>query len=331
MSQPRNVLICGRYCSEAEAHLRSDPRLEVQITKDDPDLRWLAWAEVLLIRSRTKVTGELLSRAPQLTHVITATSGFDHIDLANCKARGVQAYFCPDANAQSAAELTWGLILSLVRKISTSQAAIRSGVWNREPLIGEELFGKTLGIVGLGRIGRRVAGFGRAFGMRVIAFDPYVTNQVFDDLGVKRLAYTEVLRDAHILSFHVPSTRQTLRMVNRSTIAEMTSDTLLINASRGDVVCEDELADALRERRLAGAALDVFTREPLDPESQLARLKNVLLTPHIGALTHDAFRNSSHAAAAKVFDLLEGRIPKDLLPPQEPWVLEPFGPRADSH
>lgn len=326
-----NVVICGRFCSEAEALLRSNPKLALHLTTDNPEAKALASAEVLLIRSRTKISPEFLVGAPNLKHVITGTSGFDHIDLKACEIRGIKAYFCPDSNAQSAAELTWGLILSLVRKLPAANQALHAGSWNREPLVGQELHGKTLGVVGLGRIGRRVAQFGNAFGMRVIGFDPYVSNETFAELKVQRLAYTEVLRDAHILTFHVPSTKQTLRMINRSTLSEMTNDTLLVNASRGEIVCEDELIDALREGRLAGAALDVFTREPLDPTSQLAKLKNVILTPHIGALTHEAFRNSSREAAKKVFTVLEGEIASNSLPPQEPWILEPFGAKPAAH
>lgn len=301
-SQKLKVLITEKFSTEASVKLSTSGLFQVERLTSPSELpEKIATTNLLIIRSKTKITKDLLEKAPHLKCIITCTSGFDHIDLITTKEKNITVMYTPDANATSAAELTWGLVLSAARKIIEAQKNIKSGTWSREQLSGIELSGRTYGIVGLGRIGQKVAGFAKAFGMNVVAFDPYQDDEAFSKLQIERSSYEEVLKQSDILSFHVPLTKETKNMLNRSHFEFTNRNVIIVNTSRGGVVNEDDLAHALENKLIAGCALDVFEKEPLGRESKLLKAQNVVLTQHMGALTEEAFQKASdHAATAAI-------------------------------
>jgi D-3-phosphoglycerate dehydrogenase / 2-oxoglutarate reductase len=273
----------------------------------------------LLIRSRTKVDKQLLDQAPSLKWIATATSGFDHIDFRECDKRGITVSHTPDANVQSAAELTIALILNLSRKVPLALQAVAKNQWRGDELRGFSLKDKTLGLVGLGRVGQQVAKTLKTLGMKIVGADPYVDDAVFTQLGATRMAFTELLVVADFVSFHVPLTKETMNMIGYPTIRLMNPDAYLINTSRGAVVDENEVIVALDEGLIKGAALDVFEREPLTNQSRLRGRDNALLTPHVGAFTEEAIESASLAAVDRTIEFFRTGKAKDTLPLKVGW------------
>ncbi len=320
-----HVLICDRFDLEAEAKLRSTPGLTLaKASQPNPTADELAAADALVIRSRTKIDATLLSRAPRLKVVVTSTSGFDHIDLAATTAKGVTVMYTPDANAASAAEHTWALTLAAMRKIPSAHRAVKTGDWNRELLMGRQLAGLTYGVIGLGRIGCRVAKIASAFGMKLVAFDPFKDEAHFEKEGCVRMSLDEVFKNADVVSCHVPATAETHHMIRRLALAEAGHDIVFVNTSRGSVIEEHILVEALDKGWFVAAGLDVFEREPLARVSQLVGRDNVVLSPHIGATTLEAFRGASLDAAHKVAEFARSGTVSDPLPPNEPWMVGGF-------
>ncbi len=309
----KNVIVTDRFSSHALALLKAHCNVMTgDITAED-----YKSAEVLVIRSRTQVTKEFLDQAPNTKLIITSTSGYDHIDLEETQKREITVTHTPDANAQSTAELTWLLLLSLARQFSQTQKMLQTQNWDRKSLQGIELAGKTLGIVGLGRVGSKVAQIAKAFQMEVIAYDPYREDSEF--VGIQRVGYTELLRMCNIVSYHVPYTKETHRMLNRNLFEDMLDGMIVINACRGEVMNELDLLHGLEIGKISRLGLDVFTKEPLDPNSPLLSHPRVVCTPHIGATTEAAFENSSMHAAQKCLDYFAGKKLDDLLPYDKPW------------
>ena len=305
------IYIAEKFSVEARAILMAATHL--QITEN------LADAEGLIIRSRTKITADYLNLAPKVKVIITSTSGFDHIDLSETQKRNITVMYTPDANAVSAAEHTWSLLLSLVRCIPTADRSMRSGKWERESFNGFELAGKTLGIIGLGRIGQKVAQIAKAFSMTVVVFDPYQEDPAYQQLNLYRSSYEEVLKSADILSFHVPLTKETKNMFNQSHADYVSPKTVVINASRGGVVNELDLVMMLEQNKIAAAALDVFEKEPLPRDSKLFKTPRLILTPHLGALTTDAFEKSSTEAAQLMINFFLSNAVRNTLPLVNNW------------
>lgn len=300
------VVITEKFSLEAQVTLKNSGLVEViKLSSPDELVAHLPDANILIIRSRTKITRELLAQAPKLKLIITCTSGFDHIDLQATQERDLHVLHTPEANTQSAAELTWALILNANRNIIESQKQLKAGLWDRELMVGTELYGKTLGIVGLGRIGQKVAHFAQTFGMQVVAFDPYQDDKAFSELNLERSSYEELLKQSDIISFHVPLTQETKNMFNRSHMEYVNKGVVIINTSRGSVVNEDDLVEALDLGTVKMAALDVFAKEPLSRDSKLLRSQKVILTQHIGALTEEAFSKASRSGAALCLEYLK--------------------------
>lgn len=320
MPDRKVVLISDRFTQEALLTLESQAFLDVR-RSPTPNLEQLNLEGVngLLIRSRTPVTRQVLSRAKSLQVIVTATSGFDHIDLEACAEWGITVMFTPGANVESAAQLTWALVLACANKVVNAHREIKAGTWNRDLLTGTELADKTYGIVGLGRIGSRVASIAEAFGMHVIAYDPYQDDAAFREAGAERVAYEEVLKQSDVLSFHVPRTRETHLMLNRSQLEYIHRGLILVNTSRGSVISEPDLVEALEQGWIGAAGLDVFEKEPLPRTSKLPNFQNVVLTPHIGATTVEAFAKASEQAAFKLIRFFMEGSTADTLPPKAPW------------
>lgn len=318
--QKQLILVTDRFAPEAFAKLKGCIALEVvQTSSPLPTSEELRNAVGLIIRSRTKINSELLAQAPNLKVIVTSTSGFDHIDFKATQARSIIVMHTPEANAQSAAELTWLLVLACSRKFNQAHAQLKKGEWKRDLLAGTELHGKTYGIVGLGRIGSRVARFAIAFGMDVIAFDPYVEPEAFEFAKAERVSFEELFRRADYVSLHVPATLETRKMINFRTLEGASSELCLINTSRGDVIDEPELIKALDQNLIKAVGLDVFTTEPLSHSSPLLKMPQAILSPHIGATTSEAFYASSIEAADKIISFVESGRSADTLPPRAPW------------
>lgn len=320
----KNILICDRFSLEAEVQLKTQNNFQVSRFSEEK----LPTAHALIVRSKFKVTKELLDRAQALEVIVTCTSGYDHIDLEETKKRGICVMYTPDANVNSTAELTWSLILAATRRITKTTKGIKAGNWKDESLFTQELANKTLGIVGLGRIGSRVARIAKAFDMKVVVFDPYQDLSVFNSLDLTRSSYEEVLKQSDILTFHVPLTFETENMFSRSQVEYVSPDLILINASRGGIVNEDDVAEALNANRIGFAALDVFKKEPLTREAKLLRCSNVLLTPHIGAYTEEAFLKASLEAARRLTDFFINQRSLNTLPLQNDWGSLSFSERT---
>ncbi|KYG62367.1 phosphoglycerate dehydrogenase [Bdellovibrio bacteriovorus] len=317
----KKILVTDRFAQDSYLFLQQHAQFEL-VRSDHPQhlpLEHLVSANALLIRSRTLINEELLKKARQLQLIITGTSGFDHIDLEATQKWGVTVMHTPSANIESAAQLTWGLVLSCVNNIQQAHKMMKAGEWRRDAITGIELKGRTYGIVGLGRIGSRVAEIAQAFGMTVIAYDPYQEDDVFARLKVPRLSYEEVLKTADILSFHVPKTLETEHMLNRSQFEYIHRGIVLINTSRGSVINENDLVEAIENGYLRAVGLDVFEKEPLPRTSNLLNYPHVVLTPHIGANTEDAFFKASQVAANKLMAFFNDGSTSDTLPPRAPW------------
>lgn len=316
------VLITDRFAIEAEAKLR----INFEVSRSEthlPTKEELEGIKFLIIRSRTKITKEFLEMAPQLEFIVTSTSGYDHIDFEETLKRNIKVSYTPEANAQSTAELTILLMLSCAREINLTNKMIRESNWKRSEVKGFELSQKNLGIIGLGRVGSKVAKIAKALNMNVYAYDPYKEDEEFASLGVLRLGYTEILRVCNVVSFHVPSTKETYQMLNRRLFEDSLPGMIVINASRGDVLNEHDIIYGLETGAIERAGLDVFSKEPLPKDSALINHPKVVTTPHIGATTDEAFLASSIMAAQKCIDYVDGKL-SDELPAQAPWWTYQF-------
>ena len=264
----------------------------------------LADADAVIVRSSTVITRESLSRTTRLRVIGRAGVGVDNIDVAAATEKGVAVFNSPSGNTISAAELTMALILAVVRNVSGADRSMRAGEWDRKRFRGSELHGKTLALIGAGRIGSEVARRARAFGMRIIAYDPFLQDERARQLGIESVSMEDALRLGDVVSLHVPLTDSTTNMIDAGRLALMKRSAFLVNAARGGVLDEDALGAALREARIAGAALDVFADEPLPPDHPLRSVENVVLTPHLGAATNEAQHNVAIEVAQAVRDAL---------------------------
>lgn len=278
-----------------------------------------AQAECILIRSQTKIDAEFLDKHPNVKLIITATSGFDHINLKETQKRNITVAQTPNANAQSTAELTMMLILAAERQLTNATKNVKQNKWRTGLERPHGLEGKTLGIIGLGRVGSRVAALANAFGMKVQAHDPYIDEEEFPQKNVEHVGLIECLKTSDIVTLHVPLTKETKYLLNNPTFGEMQTDAILINTCRGAVVNENDLMVALNERKIAFAAMDVIEREPPPKGHPLTDHPRLILTPHIGAYTKIAWEKASHEAVDKVLDFKSGKKVSDTLPIQAPW------------
>jgi D-3-phosphoglycerate dehydrogenase len=302
------VLVTDEVDPEGLAVLRAHPAIEVDEVPTLPPaelLERIGEYDAIVGRSATRISGELLRRGERLKVVGRAGVGVDNIDIPAATELGIAVINAPGGNTVSVAELAMGVMISLARHIHEAALSMREGRWDRSRLGGDELRGRTLAIVGLGRIGGELARRARAFGMTVVAFDPYVTPARFEELSVERAQTLQAaLERADVLSVHVPLTPETRGMIGAAELGRLGRHALVLNLARGGIVDEAALADALAHGRIAGAGLDVFAAEPLPADSPLRTLPNVLLTPHLGASTTDAQRQVAIEACLAVRDAL---------------------------
>jgi len=272
----------------------------------DELLREIHKYDGLIVRSATKVTADVLRAATRLRVVGRAGSGIDNIDVQAASDKNIAVLSTPGANTISAAEQTFALMIALARNIPAAHISMRDGKWSRSEFSGVELFNKTLGIVGLGQIGKEVAGRSKAFGMRVISFDPVAPDENFEKSGVQKVDFEELIRSSDFITLHVPLNEHTRNLISEAQFNICKPDLRIINVSRGGVIDENALFHALQAGKLAGAALDVFEHEPPD-DYRFSSFSNVITTPHLGASTIDAQLRVAVEVAQSAGDYLLGK------------------------
>jgi D-3-phosphoglycerate dehydrogenase / 2-oxoglutarate reductase len=261
--------------------------------------------DVLVVRSRTKITKEIIEASAQNVKIIARVGvGLDNIDVNEAEARKIRVINSPEAAATSVSELVIGLMLSLARKIPFADNEMKKGNWVKKDLVGIELRGKYLGIVGVGSIGRNIGRMGKALRMNLIGHDTFpIDKDYIKEVGLIVTDFNTLIESADFITCHVPLTTDTRKMINREKLSKMKSTAFLINTSRGEVIDEEALYDALSTRKIAGAALDVFEIEP-PTNNMLLKLPNVICTPHIGAQTNEAQELASIVIAEKIIQTL---------------------------
>ena len=316
---PRKVLVVQPVHPAGLELLRQVAEI---VVPEDPSprvlLRYVGDVVGILVRT-SPIPAEVIEAAPHLRVIARHGVGVDNIDVAAATRRGVAVAYTPTANVTSVAEHTLVLMGALAKQLLPYDRATRTGGWAiRDRHRAVELSGKTLGLVGLGRIGREVARRARAaYDMTVVAYDPYVEPSVFEDLRVRRAAsLDQVLQEGDVVSLHIPLTEATRHLIGAEQLAKMKPTAFLINTSRGPVVDEAALTEALRSGRIAGAALDVFHEEPPPAHHPLWELPNVVVTPHSAALTAEGAIRMATGAAQAIVDVLQGRRPEHLVNPQ---------------
>jgi D-3-phosphoglycerate dehydrogenase len=310
------ILVTDEVDPEGIALLASEPLLELDVVPTLPPAELherIGNYDAFIGRSATRVTAELLERGKRLRVVGRAGVGVDNIDMEAATRLGIAVINAPAGNTIAVAELFFGNVLSLLRHLPQAIVSMREGRWDRSHLTGDELKGKTLGIIGLGRIGGEISRRAHAFGMTLAGYDPYIGDDRFATLQVRRAQSIEELSDADIVTVHTPLTDETRALIGRRELTALRRGVIIVNMARGGIVDEEALAAALETGQVGGAVLDVYSREPLPADSPLRRLPNTVLTPHLGASTAQGQRNVAVDACAAVRDaLLTGELSKSL-------------------
>lgn len=307
------IMVCDPVSPKGIALLQQRPEFEVVVLdKRLPEAELIPRVGdvvALVVRSETKITRKVLEAAPKLRVVGRAGVGVDNVDVEAATERGVVVMNTPGGNTISTAELAFSLLLALARKIPQADASMKAGQWNRKAFSGTELFGKTLGILGMGRIGSEVAKRAVAFGMKVLAYDPYIASARAKALQAELVDLDEVLARSDFITIHMPLSDETRGMINAAAFAKMKTGVRLINCARGGIVNEADLLAALQSGKVAGAALDVYETEPLPADSPLRAVPQLVLTPHLGASTEEAQENVGiEIAEAIAAFLLQGEV-----------------------
>lgn len=313
-----NILIAepANCNAEALAIFEKCGRVHIQDCTREQLLKIIPEYDVLVIRLRTRLDQELLERAKRLKCIVTVTTGLDHIDLDAADARGIHVLSLKGeteflSNVSATAEHTWGLLLSLVRRIPEACNSVLLGVWNREVLFGTQLRQKTIGIIGYGRLGKMVGQYAKAFDMEVLIYDPYVKLTAHDK--IRKVSLADLLGNSDIVSIHAGLTKETNGLIGSKEVATMKKGAILINTARGDIVNSQALLEALQMGHLAGAALDVLSGETSlsqnwlsqHPLYEYARThSNLLITPHLGGATMESVANTEIFMAEKLISLI---------------------------
>jgi D-3-phosphoglycerate dehydrogenase len=281
----------------------------------------------LIVRSKTKVTGEVIGAGKKLKVIGRAGVGVDNVDVPSATERGIIVMNAPAGNTISTAEHTVAMILALSRNVAQGVSSLKEGKWERKKFMGVELFGKVLGIVGLGRIGSEVAKRGVAFGMRVVGYDPYIPPENVGRIGVESVELKDLLARADYITVHVPLTSETKHFIGQKEFKQMKQDVRIVNCARGGIVDEKALYQAIKDGKVAGAAFDVFEEEP-PVNSPLLKLDEVIATPHLGASTEEAQVGVAVDIANQMVDFFKKGIIRNAvnLPPVEPEIFEGLKP-----
>ena len=331
------VLVSDPLSQEGLDILLSQPDVELDNKPKLPPeelLNIIANYDALIIRSETKVTKEVLDKASRLKVVGRAGVGLDNVDIEIATQKGVICMNTPGGNTVSTAEQTWSLLCSIARNIPGAVQSLREGRWDRKKYTGTELFGKTIGIIGLGRIGSTVGARALAFGMKVLGYDPFTSQERVKQMGFVPATLDEIYRDSDFITVHTPKTKDTTYLINDHTIAKMKKGVRIINCARGGIIEEAALLRGLESGKVAGAALDVYEQEPPSMDNPLLHYENCICTPHLGASTEEAQINVAIDIAKNVVDALRGgeirnavNIPS--VSPEVRSILGPYLPLAE--
>ena len=293
--------------------------------------KYLADADALIVRSAVQVTPAVLKQAPKLRVIGRAGVGVDNVDLPAATAAGVLVMNTPGGNAVSVAEHTIALMLSMARSIPQASASTKAGKWEKKKFLGSELRGKMIGVIGLGSIGREVVKRARAFEMRVRAHDPYVTAQFAKDLGIQLVPLNELYKSSDYITVHVSLTPETDKLLNKEAFAQMKNGVRIVNCARGELLDEMALKEAIESGKVAGAALDVFLKEPTDSSFPLFAFDQVLATPHIGGSTEEAQEIVGVRIAEQIVEYLQNGVAINAvnMPAMSPEQYKGVGPFID--
>ncbi len=324
------VLAMDNVSEEGLAPLRNDKDIEVvyggKMTEEEL-IKIIGDYDAMIVRSATKVTPNLLEHASKLKVVGRAGVGVDNIDLNACTENGILVVNAPDGNTIAATEHTMAMMLSLARNIPQAVRKIKDGIWDKKAFLGVELRNKVLGVIGLGRIGTNVARRARAMEMKIVAYDPYLTEEKAADMGVSVMPLEGVLKQADFITCHMPKTKETYHLIDEKAFSLMKDGVRIINCARGGIIDEEALYHALKSGKVAGAALDVFENEP-NTEGPLHKLDNFIATPHLGASTCEAQLNVAVDVAEEIIDALRGDVVKNTvnIPSVKPEVMAGIKP-----
>lgn len=327
------ILISDSMSSKAVEILKSTPGLEVDVItglKPEELKAKIKDYHGLVVRSATKATAEILEAAENLKVIGRAGTGVDNVDTVVATRRGIVVMNTPGGNTVTTAEHAVSMLMALARKIPQATASMRRGEWEKKKFEGTEVTGKTLGILGVGNIGSVVANRAQGLKMNVIAYDPFISAEAADKLGIALVSLDDLYRKSDFISVHVPLTNDTRDLVNAEAFKKMKKGVKIINCARGGIVCEADLADAIREKIVSGAACDVFEKEPVPADNPLLQMEEVILTPHLGASTFEAQENVAIAIAEQIADYLTTgtirnavnvpSIPAELLGALNPYI-----------
>ena len=328
------VLVADKISPKGVAFLRQQPGFEViEAYGSSPEkiLELVKDVHAIAVRSETKITAAVFAAAPLLKVVGRAGVGVDNVDVDAATERGVVVMNTPAGNTISTAELTFTHILCGARPIAQAAASMKAGNWDRKTLSGIELFKKTLGVVGLGRIGGEVAKRAQAFGMRVLAYDPYLSPSRAKAMQVEVATLDELLKQSDYITVHMPLTDDTLNMIDEAAIAKCKKGVRLFNCARGGIIKESALIAGLKSGHVAAAGLDVYEEEPLAKDSELRSLPNVILTPHIAASTTEAQETVGIEVAEQIADVLNGGVIRNAvnMPSMDANAVKVLGPYID--
>ncbi len=301
------VLVSDALCPAGIQLLESFPEIKVDQNvglKQDQLCQIIGDYDALIVRSNTKVTREVIEAGKKLRVVGRAGIGVDNVDVPAATERGIVVMNAPLGNTITTAEHSISLLMSLARMIPQASASLQQNRWERKGFMGVELYGKTLGVIGLGRIGREVTRRARALGMTVVAYDPVLEPKDAEPLGVRLVSLQELYPIVDFITFHTPLTEETKNLINRQTISQMKPGVRIINCARGGIVNEQDLYEAIASGKVAGAALDVFEKEPTPTDNPLLKLDQVVCTPHLGASTAEAQENVAVEIAHQVANML---------------------------
>src|SRR5580692_291630 len=326
-----NVLVAEPMAQAGIELFQAQQGWNVIVSNPKEYAKHLAEADALIVRSAVQVNADVLKRAPKLRVIGRAGVGVDNVDLPGSTAGGVLVMNTPGGNAVSVAEHTIALMLSMARSIPQASASTKAGKWEKKKFLGSELRGKAIGIIGLGSIGREVVKRARAFEMRILAHDPYVTAQIAKDLGIQLVSLAELYKNSDYITIHVSLTPETDKLLNKEAFAQMKQGVRLVNCARGELLDEAALKEAVESGKVAGVALDVFLKEPTDASQPLFALDQVLATPHIGGSTEEAQEIVGVRIAEQVVEYLQNGVAINAvnMPAMSPDQYKSAGPYID--
>jgi len=308
------ILVSDKLSEAGVEILKRQPGFTVDVKTDLPQeelLKIIPQYDALIVRSATKVTAEVIEHGEKLRVVARAGAGIDNVDVEAATRRGILVMNAPGGNTVSTAELTLSLLLAVSRNIPQADASVKSGKWERSKFMGTEIHRKTLGIVGLGRVGTEVARRAKGLQMGVIAYDPYLTQERSERLQVEKVELDDLVARSDYITFHVPISDATRKMVNDELIAKMKDGVRIVNTARGDIIDDEALLRGIESGKIAGAALDVYAQEPIPADHPFIADSRIITTPHLGASTREAQESVAVDTASQVVEALNNGVARN--------------------